>query len=406
MRVICLLCVGVACIALGGCRGKNAAPVTSNSSVPSTASATPKKTGVASQTKTHTSLPLQVPKRLTGPGGKNSIAVLTWHRISERPDQYTVTPPSKFAEELAFLHEEGANVMRLQDAVELIKAGKPLPERAVSLGFDDGFKSCYTEVFPLLKQYNWPATLYIYPDWISSGSGALTWAELHEMQKSGLVDVQSHTMGHPDLVRMKPKKGMNYAQRLRHELFDSKKTIEAKMGRPVTQLAYPYGFYNKHIMQQAQAAGYESAWTVNAGPFSSHFIRGETWMSLPRYLIYRNTTIDRFSRYAFGKPLDVSRAYPAPNGTTTNSTTSISARIDGDVDPKTLQMRLAVIQKVDAKYNPKTRVFSYKPMEELREGTWTVSISGRDKAGRTKTAAWAFVVKKPVPTAIPETETP
>ncbi len=333
---------------------------------------------------------------MVGSSSKNGIAVLTWHRIAEHPDQYTVTPPAKFADELAFLHEEGANVMRLQDAINMVKAGQPLPPRAVALGFDDGFKSCYTQVFPLLKQYNWPATLYIYPDWISGAGASLSWDEIKEMQKSGLVDVQSHTMSHPDLVRMRGKHGQTYEQRLHHELFDSKKIIEQKMGTKVMQLAYPYGFYNKHVMEQSQAAGYESAWTVNAGPFSSHFIKGETWMSLPRFLIYRNTKIDRFARYAFGKGLDVSRVYPAANSTVPNTMPTISVHIDENVDPKSVQMRLAIIQSVDAKYNPKTRVLTYKPMEEMREGTWTISVSARDKQGLPKTAAWAFVIKKPV----------
>ncbi|BCM91228.1 poly-beta-1,6-N-acetyl-D-glucosamine N-deacetylase [Abditibacteriota bacterium] len=385
MRVSFLLLAGTG-LALSGCVGRTSTSV-KNAAV---SSKKPGKSGTATQS----SPPLLKPK----PGAKfskNGLAVLTWHRIAERPDQYTVTPPAKFADELAFLHEEGANVMRLEDAVRMVKAGQPLPERAVALGFDDGFKSCYTEVFPLLKRYNWPATLYIYPDWISTGAGALTWDELKEMQKSGLVDVQSHTMGHPDLVRMRPKHGMNYEQRLRHELFDSKKTIETKLGTKVTQLAYPYGFYNKHIMAETQKAGYDSAWTVNAAPFRARFGKGETWMSLPRYLIYRNTKIDRFTRYAFGKPLDVSRAYPAANSTITNPVPTISVRIDEAVDPRSVQMRLAIIQKVNAKYNPKTRVLSYTPMEELREGTWTVSISARDKKGQQKTAAWAFVIKSP-----------
>ena len=95
------------------------------------------------KSKTHTSPPLRKP-----PLNGNGLAVLTWHKIALGPDVYTVTTPAKLAQQLAFLKEQNATVIRLEDAVRLVKSGQSLPPRAVSLGFDDGFKSCYTRVFP------------------------------------------------------------------------------------------------------------------------------------------------------------------------------------------------------------------------------------------------------------------
>ena len=379
---------------LAGCSKQTAS--TTNKTSSKNASKSSASTG---HIKTHTSPPLHKP--LTAQQLSNGLAVLTWHRIAEHPAQYTVTTPTKFAQELAVLHDAGANVMRIEDAVKRVKAGIALPPRAVALCFDDGFKTCYTEVFPWLKHYHWPATLYVYPDWISSGGGALSWDELKEMQASHLVDVQSHTMGHPNLLKMRPKHGMNYEQRLHHELFDSKTELEQKLGIKVTQLAYPYGYYNKHIMSVAKQAGYDSVWAVRASPFRARFAKGETWMNLPRYLIYRDDSIQKFTRYAFGKPLKVVGLSPNPNSTNPNTMPTISARLGESVDPKSVQMRLALIKEVSSTYNPKTHIVSFKPSSPLREGTWTVSVSATDKKGNFKIASWDFIVGQPTPTPDP-----
>lgn len=53
-------------------------------------------------------------------------------------------------------------------------------------------------MFPLLKKYQIPATLFIYPSAISNASYALTWDQLKEMKETGLIDVQSHTFWHPN----------------------------------------------------------------------------------------------------------------------------------------------------------------------------------------------------------------
>ena len=355
----------------GGCAAKTTAPILAP----------------ASQIKTHTSPPFR-PSAANG----NGLAVLTWHKIALGPDVYTVTTPEKFAAQLAFLKAQNATVLRLEDAVHLVKSGQQLPPRAVALGFDDGFKSCYTRVFPLLKKYNWPATLYIYPDYISGGGDSLSWDEIRAMQKSGLVDVQSHTMGHPNLVQMGAKNGQSYAARLHHELFDSKQIIESKLGTRVTQLAFPFGCYDETVLSQTKSAGYDSSWTVNASPFRSKFAPGETWLSLPRYLVFRDDSMATFARYAFSSPLAVSGLSPMPNRTGANHSPTISAHLGEDVDPRSVQMRLAIIQKVAATYDPKTRVVSYRPRRALHKGVWTVSVSAINKRGQSKAASWAFVV--------------
>ena len=115
------------------------------------------------------------------------------------------------------------------------------PKKPIVLTFDDGNKSHYTWVFPLLKKYGFAATFFIYPNAVKETSKVyLTWPELKEIAAAGF-DIESHSMSHPFLTRSNIPTGDNtpYLKWLNHELFDSKTLLENKLGKKVTLLAYP-----------------------------------------------------------------------------------------------------------------------------------------------------------------------
>jgi len=68
--------------------------------------------------------------------------------------------------------------------------------RSAVLTFDDGDSGFYEVVFPLLKKYGMKAVNFIMPGWVGK-KGILTWEQIQEMHKCGLVDFQSHSMHHP-----------------------------------------------------------------------------------------------------------------------------------------------------------------------------------------------------------------
>jgi hypothetical protein len=70
------------------------------------------------------------------------------------------------------------------------------PIRSAVLTFDDGDIGFYEVVFPLLKKYGMKAINFIIPGWVGR-EGILTWEQIQEMNDSGLVDFQSHSMNHP-----------------------------------------------------------------------------------------------------------------------------------------------------------------------------------------------------------------
>jgi peptidoglycan/xylan/chitin deacetylase (PgdA/CDA1 family) len=141
-----------------------------------------------------------------------------------------------------------------------------LPQRAVAITFDDGHVSAYQYAFPLLKKYGVPATCFLYSDFLGARD-ALSWAQIREMQASGLIDFQGHSKTHSNLVlKGADESEARYRERLDVELRQPRDVIQHHLGTHVTQFAYPYGDANPAVLERLALAGnYRLGFTVNPG---------------------------------------------------------------------------------------------------------------------------------------------
>jgi peptidoglycan/xylan/chitin deacetylase (PgdA/CDA1 family) len=109
------------------------------------------------------------------------LLVLGYHNIEStwfwpsRPGAGIAT----FARQMRVLHRI-ANVVPLEDALDALAAGRPLPPRAVALTFDDGYRDNLELAAPVLRGYGMPATIYLVPGFLSGEQHAwwerLGWA--------------------------------------------------------------------------------------------------------------------------------------------------------------------------------------------------------------------------------------
>jgi peptidoglycan/xylan/chitin deacetylase (PgdA/CDA1 family) len=222
----------------------------------------------------------------------SGVPVLLYHRFGPVAGSTTVTT-AVFEEQLAWLREHNRSIISLRTVVDSLRnPGATLPPGAVTITVDDGHRSVYTEMFPLIKRYRFPVTLFIYPSAISNAWYALTWDQLAEMVKSGFVDVQSHTYWHPDFrqerARLPPDA---YRAFVLTQLTRSKEVLSRHLGVNVDMLAWPFGIYDPELEQWAALAGYTAAFTVERRPV----IRGENMLALPRFMV---TDLDRGARFA------------------------------------------------------------------------------------------------------------
>lgn len=226
--------------------------------------------------------------------GYQKIPILTYHRFTPGKSDCGRLAVSEhnFAEQLAYLRERGYTVIGFKDLIEFLAGKKELARRSVILTIDDGYKSSYEVAYPLLKRFRYPATIFVYSDFVGAGA-SLTWAQMSEMVRSGLVDIQPHSKTHSDLTeRFEGESASAYRKRLALEMEHPAKLIKNKLGLPIHTFSYPYGAENDAVVEAASAAGYKLAATVTRGgnPSFAHPL------VLRRTQIYCGDTVKTFAK--------------------------------------------------------------------------------------------------------------
>ena len=234
-------------------------------------------------------------------GGPQRTSILVYHRFGPvLADEMTVTTPA-LLEQLTLIKDRDWTVVPLRALLATLgeaPATSTVTRHSAVLTIDDGHRSVYTELFPLLKKHRLPVTLFIYPSAISNASYAMTWGELAEMRASGLVDVQSHTFWHPNFNVEKRRLSPDAYARFTHDQFDKSKAIlEQKLGGKVDLLAWPFGIHDAELEQWARDDGYAAAFTIERQPVT----RNDKPMALPRYIVVDADRGPRFEALLEGR---------------------------------------------------------------------------------------------------------
>ncbi len=190
---------------------------------------------------------------------KYAVPVLMYHNITP-PDsehQMNYVSPQSFDRQMEFLKRNGFQVLTLSEFVEGIRASRDFHRKSVVITFDDGYADNYTDAFPVLKKYGFPATVFMIADRVGD-TGYVTWESLREMDAAGF-SVQSHTRRHEYLPDIKD------TAMLDDEIINSKRILETYLRKPVDYLCYPKGGFNVQVAEIAQKAGYKAAVTTNRG---------------------------------------------------------------------------------------------------------------------------------------------
>lgn len=210
------------------------------------------------------------PKQLSGETAVR-VPTLMYHQIREftpaltkAERRYTVRP-AVFEAQIRALLKAGFTPIKPEQLEAALNGEKnALPKKPILLTFDDGFRSQYDVVFPLLKKYQIPATFFV----LSRGTEHVYLSKemLKEMSESPLVTIASHTERHAFLAHVS-------AQRRHEEIVTSKKELEQLLKQPVPYFAYPYGDWNTVVMNEVKQAGYRMAFGVRLGSLQTSSTR-------------------------------------------------------------------------------------------------------------------------------------
>lgn len=217
------------------------------------------------------------------------VPILMYHYIREynQPDDKIGTnlsvSPTTFRQQLDWLKGNHYQTIDLDEFIELrknVKTEKLKNHRGklVILTFDDGYEDAFTQVMPALAESGFIGVFYITSGFLNR-SGYLTKEQVKIMFQKGHM-IAAHTVSHTDLVE-------NAADKRRTELAESKKSLEALIGKPITHLAYPSGRFNDEVINLARSLGYQTAVTTQPGIGDQN----SDLLTLPRIRITEKTII-------------------------------------------------------------------------------------------------------------------
>lgn len=203
----------------------------------------------------------------------NRVPVLMYHRVGDSHNdweaRYAITP-GNFAAHMQALARTGHQAVGIDALTAWLEGGPALPDKAVLITFDDGFRGVREHALPVLERLGWPFTVFLVSDLIgeqdvwtraSNPSGVtyplLNADEIRDMQQRG-VSFHSHTRNHPSLPTL------DDAQ-LAEQLAGSRLTLAPLLGHDVPYLAYPFGHLDARVEAATRAAGYRAAFSTQPG---------------------------------------------------------------------------------------------------------------------------------------------
>ncbi len=206
-----------------------------------------------------------------------TLAILGFHKIGEPAPggwkSWFYISEETFVGYLSYLRKDGWQVLDVTRFFGGLEAPDSLPERSALLTFDDGYRSVREVALPWLRQFGYPAVLFVPTDYIGKRNtfdqgtepweAICDWEDLRELERWG-ISIQSHGASHRWFSKL------DLAER-EEELLQSKVVLESNLGKPVEVFAFPYGDNGgdqQEVTRALKKAGYRAACLYGGGPIS------------------------------------------------------------------------------------------------------------------------------------------
>jgi len=234
---------------------------------------------------------------------KYEVPVIMYHRVinnAENEGVYgTYIYEDMFKKHLQYLKDKNYTVITFKDLDKIgwrnrFEKGK----KYIILTFDDGYKDNYDLAFPILKEFNFKATIFLmgsltYNEWDVKAGGERKFSlmsveMIKEMQDYG-IEFGAHTFNHPKINTLSNEE-------IEHQIVDVKKPLEEKIGKEIITFAYPYGILNDYAKEMAKKAGYTFALATDSGSVCL----SDDLYQIRRIAIFPNTNLFSFKRKVVG----------------------------------------------------------------------------------------------------------
>ena len=234
---------------------------------------------------------------------KYDIPVIMYHRVINNPENEgvygTYIYEDMFKKHLQYLKDKNYTVITFKDLDKIGWRNRFEKDRKyIILTFDDGYKDNYDLAFPILKEFNFKATIFLmgsstYNEWDVKAGGEkefplMSVEMIKEMQDYG-IEFGAHTFNHPKLNTLSNEE-------IEYQIVDAKKPLEEKIGKEIITFAYPYGILNDYAKEMAKKAGYTFALATDSGSVCL----SDDLYQIRRIAIFPNTNLFSFKRKVAG----------------------------------------------------------------------------------------------------------
>jgi len=248
---------------------------------------------------------------------------ICYHDVKDVWDDNPMTVTTEqLIKQLSWLKGHHYHPISIQDILDAKAGIKPLPSKAVLLTFDDGYQNFYRRIYPILREFNYPAVFALVTSWMETADNKLvhygddlkprkdflSWDQVREMMASGLIEIASHSnnlhrgiQGNPQGNKLPaattrqyfPDKkryetDQEFQQRISSDLKQSATTIFLHTGFRPRVIVWPYGAYSQEIMAIARKHGMSLSITLESG------LNNLDSPVIQRYLVIDNPPLSDF----------------------------------------------------------------------------------------------------------------
>lgn len=208
---------------------------------------------------------------------KGKLIILCYHRVVQKEEAGNIRPKGmcvdveSFAHQMRFLKGNYGPISETE-IISALEGRERLPDYAVWVTFDDGYKDNYINAYPILKKYQIPATFFVTTGYINkevvppdvrrgnADNLFMSWDEIREMRDNAF-SIGAHTINHKILSTLSEED-------ITEEILESKGEIEQKLNKKVLSFAYPNGKradYDQRCIATLKNNGFKLAVTTEGG---------------------------------------------------------------------------------------------------------------------------------------------
>ncbi len=173
---------------------------------------------------------------------KNKLTIIYYHEVVKNGEgfSYQKIDMEKFEKQMQYLHDHGYISLKFSEL-----AGE-IPQKAVIVSFDDGFRTVYENAAPIMKKYGIKGNVYLPTAYIGEKPQFMDW----EMVKAldGDFEFQAHTHNHVDIRTLTLEK-------MKEELATANGILKEKLGYESTAFCMPFGTYDKKSIKNLKTTG-------------------------------------------------------------------------------------------------------------------------------------------------------